>query len=153
MPNAQGTDRAASGVRRADRRERRSRVGRRCRKRSGTELAFPCPVTWYAGARMNFELSRLRPIANLAELSLSPAEEAAFAGDVGRILSYMTELETVDTTGIVATANMVECELESKRSGDGWRVDIVAEGLAHDDALRGAPSVESEGFAVPSFVE
>ena len=102
---------------------------------------------------MNFELSRLRHVANLAELSLTPAEEVAFADEVGRILAYMTELETVDTTGVGAAENRTSPERGAMRSGDAWRSDAVARGLSHDDALRSAPSVEADGFAVPGFVE
>ena len=97
------------------------------------------------------DLERLRHVANLAELSLSEEEERRFAGELGRILSLFAELDAIDTTGVPPTAHVAG--VEPVRSEDGWREDVVHDGLTHDEALAGAPHVDHGGFAVPTFVE
>jgi aspartyl-tRNA(Asn)/glutamyl-tRNA(Gln) amidotransferase subunit C len=99
----------------------------------------------------DLDLARLRHIAELAELSLSAEEEARLAGEIGRIVAYVAELDAVDTTDVPPTAHVAG--IEPTRSEDGWREDVVKPGLAHDDALAAAPHAEHGGFAVPSFVE
>jgi aspartyl-tRNA(Asn)/glutamyl-tRNA(Gln) amidotransferase subunit C len=99
---------------------------------------------------MSSDLERIRHVAQLAELSLNPEEETRLAGDLGRILTLFAELDAIDTTGVPATAHVAG--LEHVVSGPGWREDVVRPGLAHDEALAGAPRVEHDGFAVPTFV-
>ncbi len=100
---------------------------------------------------MNHDLERLRHVANLAELSLSEEEEQRFAGELGRILTLFAELDAIDTTDVPPTAHVAGVEPVS--SEEGWRADVVLPGLSHDEALAGAPSVDHDGFAVPTFVE
>lgn len=98
----------------------------------------------------------IKHLAVLAELSLSPDEETALAADISRILAYVKELESLDTSDVEATAQVVVAPSDASRkprSGDGWREDRAEEGLAHDDALREAPRAEHGGFSVPTFVE
>ena len=92
-----------------------------------------------------------REVANLAELSLSDEEERRFAGELGRILSLFAELDAIDTAGVPPTAHVAG--VEPVRSEEGWREDVVHDGLTHDEALAGAPHVAHGGFAVPTFVE
>jgi aspartyl-tRNA(Asn)/glutamyl-tRNA(Gln) amidotransferase subunit C len=100
---------------------------------------------------MDLDLERLRHIAELAELSLTPEEEQRLAREIGHIVAYVAELDSLDTTGVPPTAHVAG--LEPVRAGEGWREDIAEPGLSHDDALAGAPHAEHEGFAVPGFVE
>lgn len=100
---------------------------------------------------MDLDLPRLRHIADLSELSLSAEEERTLAIDIGRIVAYVAELEAVDTTDVPPTAHLAG--VEPTVSGEGWRDDVVKPGLSHDEALGGAPRVDSDGFAVPAFVE
>jgi aspartyl-tRNA(Asn)/glutamyl-tRNA(Gln) amidotransferase subunit C len=100
---------------------------------------------------MDLDLERIRHIATLAELSLTEEEERRLAGEIGRIVAYVAELEAIDTTDVPPTAHVAG--IEPTRSEDGWREDVVVPGLSHDDALRGAPHAEHGGFAVPGFVE
>lgn len=99
----------------------------------------------------DLDLTRLRHIATLAELSLTEEEEHRLAGEIGRIVAYVAELEAIDTTDVPPTAHVAG--IEPTRSGDGWREDVVKPGLSHEDALAAAPHAENGGFAVPTFVE
>jgi aspartyl-tRNA(Asn)/glutamyl-tRNA(Gln) amidotransferase subunit C len=100
---------------------------------------------------MDLDLERIRHVATLAELSLTEEEERRLAGEIGRIVAYVAELEAIDTTDVPPTAHVAG--IEPTRSEVGWREDAIVPGLSHDDALAAAPQVEHGGFAVPGFVE
>ncbi len=100
---------------------------------------------------MDIDLERVRHVAQLAELSLSAEEERRLASEIGRIVAFFAELDAIDTAGVPPTAHVAG--IEPVRSEEGWREDVVHEGLTHDEALAGAPHVEHGGFAVPTFVE
>ena len=100
---------------------------------------------------MDLDLERIRHVATLAELSLTEEEERRLAGEIGRIVAYVAELEAIDTTDVPPTAHVAG--IEPTRSEDGWREDVIVPGLSHEDALAGAPEAEHGGFSVPGFVE
>ena len=100
---------------------------------------------------MDLDLDRIRHLCTLAELSLTEEEEKRLAGEIGRIVAYVAELEAIDTTDVPPTAHV--SGIEPVRSEDGWRDDVTTPGLSHEDALAGAPRAEHVGFAVPGFVE
>jgi aspartyl-tRNA(Asn)/glutamyl-tRNA(Gln) amidotransferase subunit C len=91
---------------------------------------------------------RIRHVAALAELSLTDEEEERLGGDIERILTYVAELEGVDTSSVPPTAHVRE-----GAAADGLRVDEPAPGLSHEEALAAAPCTEEGGFSVPGFVE
>jgi aspartyl-tRNA(Asn)/glutamyl-tRNA(Gln) amidotransferase subunit C len=90
--------------------------------------------------------ARVEHVAKLAALSLSGEEAEAFARELEAIVKYVEQLHALDTNDVPATTSM-----ELGRAA--WRADETAKGLSHEDALREAPKVEHEGFAVPAFVE
>lgn len=100
---------------------------------------------------MDLDLERIRHVATLAELSLTEEEERRLAGEIGRIVAYVAELDAIDTTDVPPTAHLAG--IEPTRSEDGWREDVIKPGLSHEDALAAAPQAEHGGFAVPGFVE
>jgi len=85
-------------------------------------------------------------VARLAALALGDAEAAAFERELGQIVAYVAQLEELDTADVPPTAHVQLDRLPV-------REDAVRPGLSHEDALAQAPSVEGEGFAVPTFVE
>ena len=85
-------------------------------------------------------------VAKLASLSLSDDEVSRFAAELGRIVAHVEQLDVLDTRDVPATAH-----LQIERGA--WREDEVQPGLSRDEALSQAPSVEADGFAVPTFVE
>lgn len=97
------------------------------------------------------DLSLIRHVAELAELSLTEDEERRLADEIGRIVELVMELEAVDTNDVPATSH-VGAAVPS-RSEEGWRADEPAPGLSHDEALAGAPKTDHGGFVVPTFVE
>lgn len=100
---------------------------------------------------MDLDLDQIRHVATLAELSLTEEEERRMAVEIGRIVAYVAELQAIDTEGVPPTAHVAGAAPD--RSGVGWREDTARVGLAHEDALAGAPQAADGGFAVPSFVD
>jgi aspartyl-tRNA(Asn)/glutamyl-tRNA(Gln) amidotransferase subunit C len=94
----------------------------------------------------NVDRALVEHVAKLASLSLSDSEVDRFASELGRIVSYIEQLDSLDTRDVPPTANV------SVDRAPG-RPDEVAPGLTRDEVLAQAPEVESDGFAVPAFVE
>jgi aspartyl-tRNA(Asn)/glutamyl-tRNA(Gln) amidotransferase subunit C len=90
--------------------------------------------------------ARIVHIAKLAGLSLSEEEIYSLSGDLNRIVLYFELLDELDTEDVPPTTTV-------QLRPTSLRADEVREGLSHQDALRGAPQVEDDGFAVPTFVE
>jgi aspartyl-tRNA(Asn)/glutamyl-tRNA(Gln) amidotransferase subunit C len=88
----------------------------------------------------------LRAIARLAHLSLAPEEEARMTRELGTILAYVQELQELDVTGVPPTAHV---QIERLPLRD----DEPGESLPRELALREAPRVAMDGFAVPAFVD
>ena len=65
---------------------------------------------------------------------------------LARIVAHVEQLEAIDTRDVPPTAH-VQVERMALRQ------DEVVPGLSHEEALSQAPQVESDGFAVPAFLE
>jgi aspartyl-tRNA(Asn)/glutamyl-tRNA(Gln) amidotransferase subunit C len=85
-------------------------------------------------------------VAKLASVTLSDSEIDRFAAELDRIVGHVHDLDQLDTRDVPPTAHV---QIEKTP----WRGDEVRPSLSHADALSQAPSVEDEGFAVPTFVE
>jgi len=94
----------------------------------------------------NIGPDEIRHVAQLAQLSLSAEEATAMTHELGRILDYVRELDSLDTSDVPPTANV-------QLGPTAWREDVVVEGVSHDEALSQAPRSSQGGFAVPAFVE
>jgi aspartyl-tRNA(Asn)/glutamyl-tRNA(Gln) amidotransferase subunit C len=88
----------------------------------------------------------VRRIAHLAHLEPSPEEVDRLTRELGQILAYVKQLEEVDTAGVAPTAHVLVERLP-------LRADEPEAGLPREVALREAPRVAMEGFAVPAFVD
>ena len=88
----------------------------------------------------------VRRTAELARLRLTPEEAAAFGGQLDRILGYISQLESVDTTDVPPMAHPHDVY-------DVMRPDAGRAGLTTDDALRNAPKCSADQFMVPKVVE
>jgi aspartyl-tRNA(Asn)/glutamyl-tRNA(Gln) amidotransferase subunit C len=85
-------------------------------------------------------------VAKLAALSLTDVEVDRLVGELGRILGHVEQLDALDTRDVPPTAHVASVAAPS-------RPDEVAPCLPREDVLAQAPEVESDGFAVPAFVE
>lgn len=85
-------------------------------------------------------------IARLAHLELAPDELERLTRDLASILGYVRQLGELDLAGVEPTAH-VQLERLSLRE------DEPISSLPRDLALREAPRVAMDGFAVPAFVD
>ncbi len=95
---------------------------------------------------MEVNSDRIRQLAQLARLELSPAEEDGLRMDLNRILSYMQILAGIDTAGIAPLTHSISQLAE-------LRDDQVVPGVGAEAALGLAPERAGEFFAVPTVVE
>ncbi|HRI68283.1 MAG TPA: Asp-tRNA(Asn)/Glu-tRNA(Gln) amidotransferase subunit GatC [Polyangium sp.] len=89
---------------------------------------------------------RVRSLAKLARLELPDEEIHKLTGDLEKILAHVKQLEELDLTGIEPTA-YVSFDTPNLRS------DSPHPSLPVDLALREAPHVSMDGFAVPAYVD
>jgi aspartyl-tRNA(Asn)/glutamyl-tRNA(Gln) amidotransferase subunit C len=85
-------------------------------------------------------------VANLASMSLAETEVDRFAYELARIVAYVEQLESLDTSDVPPTAHVLIDRAP-------WRPDDLRPGLTRGEALSQAPVAEAEGFVVPAFVE
>lgn len=96
--------------------------------------------------RPNIDEAQVLHIARLARLKLSADEVAMFAGQLGRILSYVQQLEQLDTAHVEPLAH-------PRRATDVLREDAPRPGLSREDALANAPQRYGEFFRVPAVLD
>jgi aspartyl-tRNA(Asn)/glutamyl-tRNA(Gln) amidotransferase subunit C len=97
-------------------------------------------------AAPNVDRQLVLHVAKLACLSLSDSEVDRFTSELGRIVSYIEQLDALDTRDVAPTATVAVDRAPE-------RPDEVAPGVSREEVLAQAPEVEGEGFAVPAFVE
>jgi aspartyl-tRNA(Asn)/glutamyl-tRNA(Gln) amidotransferase subunit C len=84
----------------------------------------------------------VRRIAELAQLDVSDDDARALGADLARIVDHVRRIETLDLSGIPPTSHVVP-------PSPAPREDEPRPGLSAEDALDGAPKVESGHFVVP----
>ena len=92
------------------------------------------------------ESINVRYTAGLARLVLSPAEEAAYEGQLDRILKYVGQLDRIDTSG-------VETGTHGDAAFDFTRDDVSRPSQPMESALLNAPRRSGDQFMVPKVVE
>lgn len=86
-------------------------------------------------------------IARLAHLLLAPEELALLTRDLDGILGYVRQLDEIDGLDEVPPTAHVQLDRQQLRE------DEAGASLPRDLALREAPRVSMDGFAVPAFVD
>ncbi len=95
----------------------------------------------------SFSRSRIEAIAALAHLRLDDEEIELYARQLGAILDYAVQVQSIDTTGVPPTASVV---IEH----DADRPDALRPSLDRADALANAPDANLEAglFRVPRVI-
>jgi|APLak6261662433_1056034.scaffolds.fasta_scaffold162266_1 aspartyl-tRNA(Asn)/glutamyl-tRNA(Gln) amidotransferase subunit C len=83
-------------------------------------------------------------IAKLSKLSLSPEEVEKFSVQIGDILTYVEQLNELDTTDIPPTTRVIP-------SHNVFREDVVENVLDIEKAFLNAPESENNMFKVPKI--
>lgn len=84
-------------------------------------------------------------IAKLARIQVSEQEKQAFAAQLGRIITFVQQLDEVDTGETAIVASVVEQALP-------WREDVVTDGHRPKEIVANAPSSEYDCFVVPKVI-
>ena len=104
------------------------------------------PIPTSREAKAQLEEADVLHVAKLARLRLSPEEVSRMTAELRAIVSYAGKLAELDTSDVPPTTQVQVERLP-------LRPDEPHQSLSHEDALREAPRVGHEGFAVPGFVE
>ena len=84
-------------------------------------------------------------VATLARLSFSEEQKRKLTKELNEILSYMEQLNQVDTTAVSPLAQVIELN-------NVFRGDELKPGLTQQQALQNAPSRTREFFRVPKVI-
>ncbi|HEX9465514.1 MAG TPA: Asp-tRNA(Asn)/Glu-tRNA(Gln) amidotransferase subunit GatC [Alphaproteobacteria bacterium] len=99
---------------------------------------------------MSLDKATVARIATLARIKVADRDLDKMVGDLQHILSWVEQLNTIDTTGIEPMTSAVEVTLP-------MRDDVVTDGGYADKILANAPEpvIVGEGgfFTVPKVVE
>ncbi len=87
-------------------------------------------------------------IANLANLRLSAEDTARYAEDLEEILTYVDQLNELDTTGVEPMAQVLH-----EGNAAPLRPDIPGASFEQGTALRCAPQAGAGHFKVPKVIE
>ena len=95
---------------------------------------------------MALDKATVARIAALARIRLSEAELEPLAGELSHILTWIEQLNELDTQGVPPLASVAA-------SGLPMREDVVTEGDRRDAILANAPHPARGFFTVPKVVE
>ncbi len=84
-------------------------------------------------------------VARLAHLSFTDGEKQRLTSELNTILSYMEQLNGLDTEHVEPLAHVIEL-------ANVFRPDVRTPGLAADDALQNAPGRSDDFFTVPKVI-
>ncbi len=85
-------------------------------------------------------------VAKLARLSLSDQEKLELTHQLNAILTYVEQLQQLDTEGVVPTSHPMPLH-------NVMRLDIVQPSLSIEKVMLNAPEVENGQFKVPAVLE
>lgn len=93
-----------------------------------------------------FTRDEVRKVAVLSRLEFSDEQADAFAGQLGRILTYVEKLSELDTEGVEPTSHALPLS-------NVLRKDEVRPSLEPHQALANAPEQEAHCFKVPPIIQ
>ncbi len=88
----------------------------------------------------------IEKVARLARLELSEEERETFGNQMEQILTYMEQLNRLDTTGVEPTSHAIPVY-------NVFREDEVKPSIAQEEVLAIAPDEEDGHFKVPRIIE
>jgi len=88
----------------------------------------------------------IEKVARLARLELSEDEKETFENQMEQILTYMEQLNRIDTTGVEPTSHAIPVD-------NVFRDDEVKPSFPREEVLAIAPEEEDGHFKVPRIIE
>lgn len=99
-------------------------------------------------------LQDVRHVAALANLQLTPDEEPRMQHDLNAILSHVAALNSLDTTGVTAMAQVSDMlRHEAALAGAMLRPDEQKPSVDRAAVLHEAPETDGRFFKVPKVIE
>ena len=95
---------------------------------------------------MKVDSEALQKIAHLARLDVRPEEEADLLNSPNGVLTWMEQLNEVDTTGVEPLTHISD-------ETNVLRDDVVGNHLPRERALANAPQHDGQFFEVPKVLE
>lgn len=95
---------------------------------------------------MTIDKDLILRIEHLARLELSELERQHIQTDLNNILDMVSKLDELDTEGVAPLVYITE-------RNNAFREDVVANEVAHTDALKNAPQHDEHFFIVPKVVD
>ena len=95
---------------------------------------------------MPIDRAEVRRIARLAQLDLDEAAVTRLGGQLQSVLDYVTQLETLDVSGVEPTSH---ARLDARSP----RFDRAVPGLTQEEALENAPDPAAGHFRVPRVLD
>lgn len=95
---------------------------------------------------MAVDKKTVKKIAHLARIALPEDRVDAMTSELNNILSFVEQLNEVDTDKVDPMTSAVDVKLH-------WRKDIVTDGAKAEDVLANAPETEFGFFSVPKVIE
>ena len=88
----------------------------------------------------------IEKVARLARLELSEEEKSTFGSQLEQILSYMEQLNRLDTSGVEPTSHAIPVY-------NVFREDEVKPSIPQEEVLAISPAEEDGHFKVPRIIE
>jgi aspartyl-tRNA(Asn)/glutamyl-tRNA(Gln) amidotransferase subunit C len=95
---------------------------------------------------MTIDQKTVAKIAHLARIKIPEAEQQQLAGELGKILDWIAQLDEVDVKNVEPLASVHDTYLR-------MREDVVNDGGKLEDILANAPSKTADFFTVPKVIE
>ena len=88
----------------------------------------------------------IEKVAKLARLELSEEEKVTFGNQLEQILTYMEQLNRLDTTGVEPTSHAIPIH-------NAFREDKTRTSFPQEEVLSISPDQENGHFKVPRIIE
>lgn len=96
--------------------------------------------------QMEISIALVENLANLSKLQFEEAEKPAIQQDLQKMVGFIAELETVDTTGVEPLLHMGD-------AANVLREDILSGSVSREDALSNSPMANEAFFKVPKVIK
>lgn len=93
------------------------------------------------------DIEQVQHIARLSRLRLTKDEEELYSGQLSPVLSYVEQLQEVDTENVEPTANVTGLFNIDRKD----RVELS--GITYDDIAKNAPEFKDGFFVVPGVFD
>ena len=95
---------------------------------------------------MNLDKATVEKLADLARLEFSEKEKEEMLQDMNKIMAFVEKINELDLEGVEPLIYMIE-------EGNVLREDEVTEQVTRDEALKNAPSRDTDYFRVPKVLK